>query len=38
MNWTIVIFGATVVLSLAWYYIRGKQAYLGPVEYVRKVQ
>ena len=38
MNWTCLIFGATVILSVAWYYIQGKQAYLGPVEYVRKVQ
>ena len=38
MNWTCLIFGATVILALFWYYAHGKKAYLGPVEYVRKVQ
>lgn len=38
MNWTCVIFGGVMIIALGWYYAHGKKAYLGPVEYVRKVQ
>jgi hypothetical protein len=38
MNWTCAIFGGTVIIALIWYYIHGKKAYLGPVEYVRKTE
>ena len=36
MNWTSLVFGVTVIMSLVWYFIHGKREYLGPVEYVRK--
>lgn len=36
MNWSILMFGSTVVFSLAYYYVKGRHAYAGPVAYVRK--
>lgn len=37
MNWAIVIYGAVVLLSMIYYFFRGRHRYVGPVEYVRKV-
>lgn len=37
MNWNIVIYGAVVVGSLL-YYARAGRRYVGPVEYVRKLE
>jgi len=36
MNWTVVIYVGVLVWALAYYQIRGKKQYSGPVEYVRK--
>ncbi|KAK4983107.1 hypothetical protein LTR50_007416 [Elasticomyces elasticus] len=36
MNWAILIFGVIVVFSLVYYYVKGRQEYEGPVEYIRK--
>lgn len=37
MNWSSVIWGGVVLLSLGYYYYRGRHEYVGPVEYVRKL-
>lgn len=37
MNWNILIYGAVVLGSLL-YYFRAKHRYVGPVEYVRKLE
>lgn len=37
MNWNILIYGAVVLLSLTYYFLRGRYRYVGPVEYVRKL-
>lgn len=36
MNWACLIFGATIILALTYYFVRAKRLYDGPVEYVRK--
>ncbi|KAJ4403480.1 hypothetical protein N0V91_006532 [Didymella pomorum] len=36
MNWSILMFGSTVVLSIAYYFVKGRHVYAGPVTYVRK--
>ncbi|KAH6625722.1 amino acid/polyamine transporter I [Boeremia exigua] len=36
MNWSILMFGSTVLLSIAYYLFKGKHVYAGPVAYVRK--
>jgi choline transport protein len=36
MNWNIVIYGAVVMFSLVYFFIRGQKAYVGPVEYVKR--
>lgn len=36
MNWTCLMFGATILFALLDYVIRGRHVYDGPVEYVRK--
>lgn len=38
MNWSIVMWGGVIVLSLVYYHVKGKYEYVGPVEYVRKLQ
>lgn len=38
MNWNILIYGATIVFSLIYYFLSGKNRYVGPVEYVRKLE
>jgi choline transport protein len=36
MNWSSLMFGVTVLGSLAYYWVRGRHVYVGPVEYVQK--
>lgn len=36
MNWSSLIYGATLVFSIVWFFVRGRKEYAGPVEYVRK--
>lgn len=38
MNWNILIYGFVVVFSLVYYVLYGKKQYVGPVEYVRKLE
>lgn len=38
MNWSILVWGVTVLFALAYYLIIGRKHYEGPVEYVRKLQ
>lgn len=38
MNWNILIYGVVVVFSLVFYLLRGRHRYVGPVEYVRKLE
>ncbi|KAK8079403.1 hypothetical protein PG997_007221 [Apiospora hydei] len=37
MNWNILIWGVSVVGSLVYYAVRARKQYVGPVEYVRKL-
>ena len=36
MNWGIVIYGAAIIFAFAWYLVRGRHEYEGPVTYVRQ--
>lgn len=36
MNWSVIIYGAVIILFTTDYFLRGKKTYAGPVEYVRK--
>lgn len=36
MNWSILMFGGTMILSLVYYLVKGRNVYVGLVEYVRK--
>ncbi|TKA56319.1 hypothetical protein B0A55_13195, partial [Friedmanniomyces simplex] len=36
MNWASLMFGAVLLTAFSWYFIRARQEYDGPVEYVRK--
>lgn len=36
MNWSILVYGVIIVVSLIYFYLRGRHVYAGPVEYVRK--
>lgn len=36
MNWSILMFGVTVLFSWVYYYFKGRHVYKGPVAYVRK--
>lgn len=38
MNWNILIYGAVVLLSTLYYFVKGRHVYDGPVEYVRKLE
>jgi amino acid transporter len=38
MNWNILMYGAVAIFSLAYYFLRGKHRYEGPVAYVRTLQ
>lgn len=37
MNWNILIYGVVVVFSMLYYFLKGRFRYVGPVEYVRKL-
>lgn len=37
MNWNIAIYSAVVVFSFIYYFFRARHRYVGPVEYVRKL-
>ena len=37
MNWSIVVWGGVVVLSLIYFFVSGRKKYDGPVAYVRKL-
>lgn len=37
MNWSIVVFAAVVLLSAVYFVVWGRKGYIGPVEYVRKL-
>jgi choline transport protein len=37
MNWSIVVFAAVVLMSAAYFAVWGRKRYVGPVEYVRKL-
>lgn len=36
MNWNILIYGVTIIFSLAYFMLRGRHQYVGPVEYLNK--
>ena len=38
MNWAILVYGATIIGALLYYFFKGRHVYDGPVEYVRKLQ
>ena len=37
MNWSVVVFLAVVVFSAVYFVVWGRKSYVGPVEYVRKL-
>ncbi|POS72858.1 hypothetical protein DHEL01_v208755 [Diaporthe helianthi] len=37
MNWNILIYGVVVVFSITYYFLQGRFFYVGPVQYVRKL-
>jgi choline transport protein len=37
MNYVIVTWGGTIAISLVYYLFKGRHEYVGPVEYVRKL-
>lgn len=36
MNWNILIYGMVVVFSIAYFYVKGRKVYVGPVGYINK--
>lgn len=38
MNWNILVYGSVVLFSLVYYALYGRKRYVGPVEYVRKLE
>ena len=38
MNWSIVVFGFVVVFAMVYFFVWGRRRYVGPVEYVRKLE
>lgn len=36
MNWSSLMYGATLIFSIVWFLVRGRKEYAGPVEYIRK--
>lgn len=36
MNWSVVIYGAVVVLFTGYYFVKGRTTYNGPVMYVKR--
>ena len=37
MNWSVVVFGGVAVFSIVYFVIWGRKRYVGPVEYVRRL-
>jgi choline transport protein len=37
MNWAVLGYGTVLIFSVVYYVFRGRVAYVGPVEYVRKL-
>jgi hypothetical protein len=37
MNWSVVVFLAVVLFSAVYFVVWGRKRYVGPVEYVRKL-
>lgn len=37
MNWSILIYGAVFIFSVGYYWVYGRHHYVGPVEYIRKL-
>jgi choline transport protein len=37
MNWSSLIFGCFIIISMVYYYFHGRHNYDGPVEYVKKM-
>lgn len=37
MNWSILVYGVVIIFSLIYFYFWGRHQYVGPVEYVRKL-
>lgn len=38
MNWSVVVFLAVVLFSAVYFAVWGRKRYVGPVEYVRKLE
>lgn len=38
MNWNVLIYGTVVVFSIVYFFVKGRYQYVGPVEYVRKLE
>lgn len=38
MNWNIAIYGAVMVVSVAYFVVKGRHHYVGPVAYVRQLE
>lgn len=38
MNWAILGYGVVILFAMAYYFVRGRYSYVGPVEYVRRSQ
>ncbi|KAI5777063.1 amino acid/polyamine transporter I [Geopyxis carbonaria] len=36
MNWSVLIYGSILIVSLGYYYFTGRHVYVGPVEYVNR--
>jgi len=37
MNWSVLVFAVVVLFSAVYFVVWGRKAYVGPVEYVRKL-
>jgi choline transport protein len=38
MNWACLMFGCLVIFSVVYYYLKGRYNYVGPVEYVKRME
>jgi choline transport protein len=38
MNWAVLMYGGVLILSVVYFLISGRKSYVGPVEYVRKLE
>ncbi|KAJ4370130.1 hypothetical protein N0V86_008866 [Didymella sp. IMI 355093] len=36
MNWNVLIYGVVVIVSLAYFYVKARNVYVGPVQYLNK--